>query len=268
MESDAQIVELYEQLESCRKVSERIGVSGETVRRVLIANGIKRTHRHECERKKRKRYCPAIVGIYFFVDGIRSLVTISRETGIPASSVQMILRRKYGMTIGKATEQLNDKIEGDYLAGLSTYAIGEKYGIDHSTVSKRMLKRGHARGRGFASRQQRAAAIEKYGSEEAYRRHKNDRPWSHSKKRIEYWTNKTGAACDKTLTLKALIEKDGLTCRSCGIECDIGDKAYGTVGPTYPTLDHIIPLSKGGSHTWDNAQVLCFACNTSKGART
>jgi 5-methylcytosine-specific restriction endonuclease McrA len=28
-----------------------------------------------------------------------------------------------------------------------------------------------------------------------------------------------------------------------------------------PTLDHIVPLSKGGSHTYDNLQCACFRCN-------
>ena len=33
------------------------------------------------------------------------------------------------------------------------------------------------------------------------------------------------------------------------------------------TLDHIVPLSKGGVHTLSNCQVLCGRCNTKKGAK-
>lgn len=30
------------------------------------------------------------------------------------------------------------------------------------------------------------------------------------------------------------------------------------------TLDHIIPLSKGGTHTWDNVQLAHMSCNAGK----
>lgn len=38
--------------------------------------------------------------------------------------------------------------------------------------------------------------------------------------------------------------------------------------PTSKTLDHVIPLSRGGTHSADNVIVCCASCNTSKGART
>lgn len=34
----------------------------------------------------------------------------------------------------------------------------------------------------------------------------------------------------------------------------------------YPTIDHIIPLSKGGLHSWNNIQLAHLSCNSSKGA--
>ena len=33
------------------------------------------------------------------------------------------------------------------------------------------------------------------------------------------------------------------------------------------TLDHIIPLSRGGTHTWDNVKPAHWRCNMSKGDR-
>ena len=34
--------------------------------------------------------------------------------------------------------------------------------------------------------------------------------------------------------------------------------------PLYPTMDHIIPISKGGGHTWENVQVAHRVCNLNK----
>lgn len=33
------------------------------------------------------------------------------------------------------------------------------------------------------------------------------------------------------------------------------------------TLDHVVPISKGGLHTLSNAQLLCLRCNSVKNAR-
>ena len=50
----------------------------------------------------------------------------------------------------------------------------------------------------------------------------------------------------------------GYTCLSCGrVEPDV-----------QLTIDHIVPLSKGGAHDFGNIQPLCRPCNERKQART
>ena len=48
-----------------------------------------------------------------------------------------------------------------------------------------------------------------------------------------------------------LLERDGSACLVCGAGADL-------------TIDHIVPISRGGSDDLSNLQVLCRRCNSSK----
>lgn len=59
-----------------------------------------------------------------------------------------------------------------------------------------------------------------------------------------------------------LYERDQGICQICRQE------ASWFAEPLYrPSVDHIIPLSKGGTHTWDNIQLAHVLCNTRKHAK-
>lgn len=79
---------------------------------------------------------------------------------------------------------------------------------------------------------------------------------------------KNGKA-DLSITLPKLYKRDGGVCKRCGIVCDWYDieaRADGVLiaGNTYPSIDHIKPIAKGGLHEWGNVQLLCRKCNTKK----
>lgn len=75
---------------------------------------------------------------------------------------------------------------------------------------------------------------------------------------------KYGVLYDGAVTRLKVVRRDGNTCQICGKVCDENDKRWGTIGPDFPTLDHIKPLAKGGEHTWDNVQCACAMCNSAK----
>ena len=78
---------------------------------------------------------------------------------------------------------------------------------------------------------------------------------------------KLGLAYDPSVTLKKLVERDGLRCAICGEMCDWNDHSWSKYsGPMYPSIDHIIPMAKGGPHVWENVQVAHIICNSEKGA--
>lgn len=62
-----------------------------------------------------------------------------------------------------------------------------------------------------------------------------------------------------------VFDRDAWKCGSCG-KATPKDKR-GTYHPRAPELDHIIPVSLGGAHTYSNTQCLCRSCNAKKGAK-
>jgi 5-methylcytosine-specific restriction endonuclease McrA len=61
-----------------------------------------------------------------------------------------------------------------------------------------------------------------------------------------------------------LVARDGAVCQRCGGEIDMMLE--------YPdrwskSLDHIVPISRGGRHVLDNVQLMHFWCNSAKGNR-
>lgn len=62
-----------------------------------------------------------------------------------------------------------------------------------------------------------------------------------------------------------VFDRDGWRCRLCGKATP--KELRGTNEQRAPELDHIMPLSLGGDHSYANTQLACRACNLAKGAR-
>ncbi|CAN5266906.1 MAG: HNH endonuclease [Acidimicrobiia bacterium] len=56
------------------------------------------------------------------------------------------------------------------------------------------------------------------------------------------------------LNRRAVFLRDEHACQYCGRPAE--------------NIDHVVPRSQGGSHTWDNVVAACRRCNTRKGGRT
>lgn len=95
-----------------------------------------------------------------------------------------------------------------------------------------------------------------------------DREFSRISRRLREANIKHNGAVDHSITLRTLIERDNHTCMLCGKPVDETDYTYVNdvfiAGNYYPSIDHIIPLSKGGVHQWDNVQLAHRVCNSSK----
>jgi hypothetical protein len=62
-----------------------------------------------------------------------------------------------------------------------------------------------------------------------------------------------------------VLNDGGWTCYICGT--DTPRSLRGSRATNAPEVDHIVPLAKGGPHTYSNTACACRSCNMSKGAR-
>lgn len=60
-----------------------------------------------------------------------------------------------------------------------------------------------------------------------------------------------------------IFERDGWICQLCGRPVERGVSVHQS--PFAPTIDHIIPLSKGGKDSVANCQTAHYICNLRKG---
>lgn len=56
------------------------------------------------------------------------------------------------------------------------------------------------------------------------------------------------------LNRRAVFIRDEYACQYCGRQAE--------------NLDHVVPKSQGGDHTWENVVAACRKCNSKKGGRT
>lgn len=91
----------------------------------------------------------------------------------------------------------------------------------------------------------------------------------HRKSRHRRRARKKGfVSIDNDITLDKLAKRDSDICWLCGEKVDWNDitrfPTHAIVGPKYPSIDHVTPLSKGGSHSWDNVKLAHHSCNCVK----
>ena len=88
----------------------------------------------------------------------------------------------------------------------------------------------------------------------------NYNPVDHQAKRAEYNRRRRalmfGNGPVEKIGLEELFSRDDGLCGICKIHLEDNEKG---------SIDHIIPLSLGGTHTWNNVQLAHLSCNIMKG---
>jgi len=65
---------------------------------------------------------------------------------------------------------------------------------------------------------------------------------------------------------RALYDRDNGMCQYCGKHLSRGTRDEN--GSKEVTIDHVVPVSRGGQTTWENCVLSCLKCNHQKGDRS
>lgn len=76
---------------------------------------------------------------------------------------------------------------------------------------------------------------------------------------------KANAAMGEPFTRTQVFERDEWRCYLCEEQVD---RSLTWPHPLSPSLEHVVPLSRGGAHSFDNVRLAHLTCNVAKGART
>lgn len=282
---DSQIIDavatLYEKYCSAEKVAAEIGgVSAQTVRNMLARNGISLKKRVAVKHEKTVRIsncgtknCPVLAKLYRVVCGYTNK-QIADAMSITTNDVCGIFRRKYPELHETYKRGLSDEeieaIERDYVNGASCYELGEKYGIYPSSISKMMIRLGHCRGRGHGPAHERHLASLRTEADKQWLEEFGEDYGSLTGgkgQKIRRYVRIASRCHDAGITWRAVAKRNGsMHCEICGVECSTDDRRWGTSGPTYPNVDHIIRICDGGTDTWDNVRLACCKCNLAMNA--
>lgn len=69
------------------------------------------------------------------------------------------------------------------------------------------------------------------------------------------------------ITRDGLRARDGDQCPYCGTLMNFSTHTRQTRPSNSASVDHILPLSRGGAHAWSNVVLCCIGCNVRKGNR-
>lgn len=77
-----------------------------------------------------------------------------------------------------------------------------------------------------------------------------------------------GVPIERGITVEKLREMHGDLCGYCGVEMSFEILTGGARNPRRATIEHILPLTRGGAHTLANTILCCWDCNARKKNRT
>lgn len=101
----------------------------------------------------------------------------------------------------------------------------------------------------------------KYCSKDCYRRSEAYKA-QRIRSKVAYRTRRDGRPVNTDITVKGIIDRYGSACVVCGEK--VGGNRLPVLHPMALTIDHVIPIARGGTHTWENVRLAHRICNSRK----
>lgn len=182
------------------------------------------------------------------------------------------LANSHGLKVAKANSKLHDAMRRYKAEGHTMGEVAEKFCVTQATAQTICKGIAPQKPRSYGRKVKPHQCIEcglitenpKYCCEDCRRRA------LYRTQNVRRRTKVQNAMVDTDITLHGLFVKNKGRCHICGGVCDFGDHRYKNgrfvCGNSYPTIDHVIPLAKGGEHSWANVKLAHHSCNSAKGA--
>lgn len=122
------------------------------------------------------------------------------------------------------------------------------------------------------TRNRRCELARKYYAERPEEKREKSREWYEDNRDRKRETNRESqrkrralareVSIDECMSDREVFERDEWMCRLCG---EATEGKY--PDPLSPSIDHIVPIARGGDHASSNLQTAHLVCNKKKGAR-
>ena len=276
-EQEREVCTRYEQMKRDKVssavivLSDEYGVNAQTIYRVLERHGVKRRNRRPKKDQKHyesgchTKYCNALIVI------LRRHTSMTHGeivelTGYPSSVVGNITCRRCPDTkaIRKHKSEYDiEQMKHEYRElGMTSYELGEKYGVRSGTIRRWMRQEGICKGKdnGISNRKSHDAAVSRFvdnfSAEIEQCNTCRDRAYVRRKHRILSRPHDKGS---DGIRWRDIAKRNGgdLTCWICGCKCMPGSSSHDML----PSVDHVIPIYAGGTDTFDNVRIAHVGCN-------
>ena len=203
--------------------------------------------------------------------------SIMAEFGYKSDSHIYTVCKKHGVKL-KAVQNRRDKVVEMRKSGMLMAEIASALGMTEVNVGS-ICKR-YGMGRGYVKPHTEMSVCKECGcmfikpvnrkdqefcSDECRKAHSHR---IHDPKRRARKRN--CSECEE-IDIKDVAKRDHGICYLCGEPVDWNDYTYSNgkkvVHRNYPSVDHVIPLIKGGAHAMSNVRLAHLGCNSSKGTK-